>query len=126
LREKVRTAQIDGNQPVKTFGGGVENIGANLGRHAGVVHQHIEPAKTLPDKFEQTTVVVQICHIGPAIRSFRAARAELGHDIAQLVRFAPSIDHDIEAGSAQCMRDPEADSPSSAGNDRDLSWSVRR
>ena len=77
LREKIRAAQVDSDQPIKTLRRRIENIGPRLRRDPGIVDQHIQAAKLLADFGELAfwMMVTEIGHVRlDAINRTKAAR----------------------------------------------------
>ena len=63
LSQEIGPLHIDADQPVKTFFGGFENIGAKVWRDPGVVDEQVQPAKSLLREIDQPPPVWRQAHI---------------------------------------------------------------
>jgi len=67
LCEEIRPFEVDRDQAIETFFGGVEQIGPHIGRYAGVVHQNVEAAEFTLNIFEHFGASVTVGDIGAEI-----------------------------------------------------------
>jgi 1-hydroxy-2-methyl-2-(E)-butenyl 4-diphosphate synthase len=122
LRQEVWALDIDIHEPVEAFLSGFENIGAFDGRHAGVVDEHVQPAKFLPREIDELLSIRARRDVRLANLGAEDAAGCLGQRQAILRRplrrrlVAGEVDHQIAADLRQFQRDAAANAARRAGD----------
>src|SRR5205823_6967886 len=122
--EKVRSLDVDADQPVEAFLRGFEDVGARAWRNAGVVDQQIEPAKGLPREVHEPLVIADAGHI--RLANLRPDLVAIIPGIADTIEgglpggrgVAGKIDDEIAANLRQFQRDAATDAARRTGDKR--------
>ena len=98
---------------------GTRDVGPDVRGDAGVVHEHIEPAKRLANRREHRRMVFAGRDVGAAVQHPSAELLEPRDRFGDVALLTPAIDGHVEARPRQLLRDAVADAAGTAGDECD-------